>query len=152
MNGKTIVRVTSYLMLVLGILATISGAYYVYNSIQVPVADFKIDKTVFVAILAAKLLASAGEVAMGGIAIKNLENESKRNLLILLGIVISVIFAGCHIFSGIVAHDFTTRALLIDLFLPVLFVIGMIVTKKEDAKGLLDYAKGTAIKVEVDED
>jgi hypothetical protein len=139
-------------MLIFGVLATMSGAWYIFISVRTPAAEFNIDKGIFVALVVAKFLASAGEALVAGIALRNLDSESKRNLLLLAGVAIAVLFAGCHILSGFVANDFTWRALLIDMLLPVLFVAGMLAAKKEDTKGNLEYDKNAAIQVEVDED
>jgi len=131
MNGKTILRPVTYLLLTAGALTAASGAVAVVKYIQAQKAGTltvaegsdPIVLKVYLWICIIRVIAGALELAVGTMAMRDYDSLRRLKLYLKLGFLMVAVFVGMHVLNAMY-FSWSVRSIAIDLILPVLFTLG----------------------------
>jgi len=131
-KGSGFLKVTGILMIIgggisiiMGIIAALGVAAIVY------ISDGAVSSTLLYASVALMIVSAVAELVAGIIGVANCKKPEKAGSCIAWGIVVAVLCVAGTILNTVGGGSFSVLSLVLGLVLPVLYIIGAALNKKE---------------------
>lgn len=130
MKGRTFLKVTGILMIIGGSIGIIGGILAVIGaSALASVLETNSSSFIFAGILI--LIGAIIQLVAGIMGVKNCARPEKAQSCIVMGVLVALFSIIGNIISTVSGNSFSVMSLITGLIVPVLYIIGAVLNKKE---------------------
>lgn len=130
MKGRKFLKVTGILMIIGGSIAIIAGIIAVIGASAMAVLlETSAGGLIFASVLT--LVSAVIQLIAGIMGVKNSARPEKAQSCLAMGVLVALFSVAGNIMTVVLGSDFNVIGLITGLVLPVLYIIGAVLNKKE---------------------
>lgn len=130
MKGRKFLKVTGILMIIGGSIAIIAGIIAVIGASAMAVLlETSAGGLIFASVLT--LVSAVIQLIAGIMGVKNSARPEKAQSCLVMGVLVALFSVAGNIMTVVLGSDFNVIGLITGLVLPVLYIIGAVLNKKE---------------------